>query len=145
VTDSVYARAAWEALYGIEFPSDYHRQKAIGQTTRGIEWAIEDELLKACQVAVTKEGVKKTLTKQDLAARHATLRDILKRWKRHKPEVPYELVKTCAKLYGYPFEKEDAEAPFWSEAFLYNIFGKEEARALLGFFSQIENALGMAE
>lgn len=36
---------------------------------------------------------------------------------------------------------EDAEAPFFSEAFLYNLLGKEDARSLLTRVRQLKEAL----
>jgi len=34
----------------------------------------------------------------------------------------------------------DSEAPFFSEAYLYNLLGKEDARTLLKWWKQIEKA-----
>ncbi len=41
------------------------------------------------------------------------------------------------------YEPEDEEAPFFTEAFLYNLLGKEEARTVLSLVRQVGRALGM--
>lgn len=38
---------------------------------------------------------------------------------------------------------EDVEAPFFSESYLYNLLGKEDARALLGRVKRLCTALGV--
>ena len=43
------------------------------------------------------------------------------------------------------YEKGDEDAPFWTEAFLYNLLGKDDARTLLGYKASIEAALREAE
>jgi len=47
--------------------------------------------------------------------------------------------KSCYGRQGY--EKGDEAAPFWSEAFLYNLLGKEDARTLLGKWKKLKAAL----
>lgn len=41
-------------------------------------------------------------------------------------------------------EKGDEEAPFFSEAYLYNLLGKEEARTLLALVRRVGEALGLS-
>lgn len=43
----------------------------------------------------------------------------------------------------YPATKEDAEAPFFSEAYLYPLFGKEDARTVLAFLSGLRRVLSV--
>ncbi len=41
------------------------------------------------------------------------------------------------------YEEGDGEAPFFSEAYLYNLVGKEDARTILGRLNRLGEALGM--
>lgn len=41
------------------------------------------------------------------------------------------------------YEPGDEEAPFFSEAYLYNLLGKEDARTVLAYLHRVEEWLGM--
>lgn len=41
------------------------------------------------------------------------------------------------------YDPEDEKAPFFSEAFLYNLLGKEDARTVLAYTRRIGEALGL--
>ncbi len=47
------------------------------------------------------------------------------------------------KEYGEICSEEDAECPFFSEAYLYNLLGKEDARTLLALMRNFIRSLGM--
>ena len=55
-----------------------------------------------------------------------------------KPEWPRKAVYGRA---GY--EKGDEDAPFFTEAFLYNLIGKEDARELIGIVRKLCEATGL--
>lgn len=40
------------------------------------------------------------------------------------------------------YEEGDEDAPFFSEAYLYNLLGKEDARSVLAWLHQIEECVG---
>jgi len=46
------------------------------------------------------------------------------------------------KIYGEICTDEDCKAPFFSEAYLYNLLGKEDARTLMAL---LEKALGIKD
>lgn len=41
------------------------------------------------------------------------------------------------------YEENDENAPFFSEAFLYNLVGKEDARTILGLIEHLARAAGV--
>lgn len=41
------------------------------------------------------------------------------------------------------YEKGDEKAPFFSEAYLYNLMGKEEARTVLSYIRRLCDAVGI--
>ncbi len=43
------------------------------------------------------------------------------------------------------YDAEDEGAPFFTEAFLYNLLGKEDARTVLAAVREIQRALGLSE
>lgn len=43
------------------------------------------------------------------------------------------------------YDKDDENAPFFSEAYLYNLLGKEDARSLLARMRKVCKAIGMTE
>ncbi len=45
------------------------------------------------------------------------------------------------KYFGVVFDKNDDKQPFFSEAYLYNLLGKEDARTLLALMRQLCKAL----
>lgn len=57
-----------------------------------------------------------------------------------KPESRPEFFE---KHYGY--SKGDEHAPFFSEAFLYTLLGKEDARTLLGRMRRLAKALAITD
>ncbi len=46
---------------------------------------------------------------------------------------------------GEMYEEGDENAPFFSESYLYNLLGKEDARTVLAYLHIIEQWLGMRE
>lgn len=48
----------------------------------------------------------------------------------------------CAVLESDYFEEGDEEAPFFTETYLYNLFGKEAARTILAAVRNLGRALG---
>lgn len=44
---------------------------------------------------------------------------------------------------GYFYDKGDEDTPFFSEAFLYNLVGKEDARTILGLIRKLVESAGV--
>jgi hypothetical protein len=55
--------------------------------------------------------------------------------------LPVKLMKSLAKDTGY--EKGDEVAPFFSESFLYNLLGKDDARTILAVLNNFIRAMGI--
>lgn len=55
----------------------------------------------------------------------------------------YPLDKVAAVTTAYPVEPDDKKAPFFSEAFLYPLLGKGDARTLLSIMRDIAEAAGL--
>lgn len=55
--------------------------------------------------------------------------------------LPKEIVKYMKEVDGY--EDGDEKEPFFSEAFLYPLFGKEDARSILAILSMFIRSLGI--
>ena len=58
-------------------------------------------------------------------------------------EFTIEAPPRFTKAYGY--ERGDESAPFFSEAFLYVLLGKEEARTVLAKLHHVEAPLGLRD
>lgn len=116
-------------------------KKAMDETAE--DWFTEDMLGDAIRLGRIKEEVKKPLSKQDLAALLAKVRIEIKNMLEFNPGYGYETMKKYADLHGYPCEKEDADAPFYTETFLYLVLGKEDARSVLYPMQQLAEMLGV--
>lgn len=73
---------------------------------------------------------------------------------KHKEEIikaAKELIKWCPNDFPYPstikksgmYEEGDEEAPFFSEAYLYNLMGKGNARTILGLLNGLLKTVGI--
>ena len=84
---------------------------------------------------------------QDLTEAYNTvqkLRKMVIEFNRYCPAEDYGKILDWQSVYGREhFNPEDAEAPFFSEAILYNIFGKEAARIVLARWNEIRRTLGV--
>ena len=74
-------------------------------------------------------------------------KEVMKKLLEWTPEsVPLEEISRVnypVKVWGKVFGKEDEKQPFFSEAYLYNLLGKEDARTLLALMSQLCKSLGI--
>lgn len=107
------------------------------------DWFTEAVLEDAIRLGQIKEEVKKPLSKTDLAALLAQVRIMVKKMMEFNPGFGYETMKKYADLNKYPCEKEDADAPFYSETFLYLVLGKEDARSVLYPMQRLADMLGI--
>ena len=84
----------------------------------------------------------------DQVITHICDEDVTKAAKRlyeYKLEFPAKAVKKAFKAMtdNAFFEEGDEEATFFSEAFLYNLIGKEDARTVLGMIRGLLEAAGV--
>lgn len=107
------------------------------------DWFTEDMLGDAIRLGRIKEEVKKPLSKTDLAALLAQVRIMVKKMLDFNPGYGYETMKKYADLNDYPCEKEDADARFYTETFLYLVLGKEDARSVLYPMQRLAEMLGV--
>lgn len=104
---------------------------------KNIKWAIEDYLDVISNNVVLKKKLEAPLKLEDAKALLAQAAEIIQDLKGWKPEwgIPH-----FKKLDGY--EKGDEDAPFFSEACLYVLLGKDPARSLLGRMRALAEAVG---
>lgn len=77
-----------------------------------------------------------------LAPNAEQIADVLSRLMTWTPEDGASVLRATVKVHGYPYDPDDAKQPFFSEAFLYPLLGKEDARTLLGRLGALCDALG---
>lgn len=122
--------------------SDMNGLKRSLDNTAG-DWFTEAVLDDAVRLGQIKEEVKKPLSKADLAALVAKARIEIRKMMEFNPNWGYETMKKYAELNKYPCEQEDANAPFYSETFLYLVLGKEDARSVLYPMNQLARLFGV--
>jgi hypothetical protein len=102
-----------------------------------VTWAVEYYLDVVANNCVIKKKLKAPLTVEDAKGLLAQATEIVNDLKTWKPEWGIPHLKT---LDGY--EKGDEDAPFFSEAILYVLLGKDPARSLLGRLRRLAEAVG---
>ena len=109
---------------------------------------MEDEIHDAIHLVRVKREVKKALSKKDLATLMAEIRRIAGRMMKLRLDWPGKLVRAHAEANGYGagcVDDGDGEAPFYSEAFLYPVLGKEDARSVLYPMEHLAQILGLED
>lgn len=102
----------------------------------------------------TEETIEKLAAalREAFAPNHADIKTALERLCNFKPQdVPVQFKAASGhSVYGKTTRKDviaelkqDSEQPFFCEAYLYNLLGKEDARSLLGRFRALCAALGV--
>lgn len=106
-----------------------------------IGYAVEDYLQRMTENLPIKRELKAPVTEKDLAALIAQIRRDLQRMQKyvygHKPMVfnrtnPY-------------YRAGDEKAPFYSEAFLYPLLGKDDGRTVCYAFQRLCTYVGLSE
>lgn len=117
--------------------TDAQKSQIASDVEKQIKWAVEGYLDATANNCVLKKRLDAPITLNDAKALLAKASEIITELKDWKPEwgIPH-----FKKLEGY--EKGDGEAPFFSEACLYVLLGKDPARSLLGRMRQLAEAVG---
>lgn len=117
--------------------SESQKAQVSKDIEKNIAWAIEDYLDVISNNVVLKKKLEAPLKLDDAKALLAQAAEIIQGLKEWKPEwgIPH-----FKKLDGY--EKGDEDAPFFSEACLYVLLGKDPARSLLGRMRALAEAVG---
>lgn len=136
---------AMQKKYGIS-ESDLERLQGILDETAE-DWFLRDALDDAVKTAQIKQEVKKPLDKKDLAGILATCQRLVRGMMRLKLGWSDELLKSVSKRVAGQgmFSKGDAAMPFYSECFLYNLLGKDDARTVLYRMEELARVLGVEE
>ena len=71
--------------------------------------------------------------------------EAIKRLMKLKLDISHPRIKDMFKVStgNYYYAKGDEDAPFFTEAFLYNLFGKEEGRTILAVLDNLIRAAGI--
>ena len=72
--------------------------------------------------------------------------EVAKRLYAYVPEIPYKVVRAGFKAMTDDFyysEGDEKNMPFFSETFLYNLIGKEDARTVLALVGNLLRAAGV--
>jgi hypothetical protein len=118
--------------------TDAQKAQIARDIEKNITWAIEDYLDVISNNVVLKKKLDAPLKLADAKALLAQAHEIMEDLKEWKPEGG---IPGFEKMEGY--EKGDEEAPFFSEACLYTLFGwKDPARSLLGRMRSLAEAIG---
>jgi len=139
VHDPLKRLKAWKKL------SDYEMERLEHALEEAFKAKMEDELHDAVHLIRVKKEVKKALSKKDLALLVTEIRRVVGRMMRFRLDWTGKLVRAHAKANGYgadDVEDGDGLAPFYSEAFLYPVLGKEDARSVLYPIERLAEMLG---
>jgi len=116
---------------------DPQKRQIAKDIERQIEWACEDYLGTIINNIALKKELKAPLRLRDYKAMLAQATEALEKLKEFRPEAGPGILRACK-----GFTEGDADAPFFTETFLYLTIGKEDARTLLGRMRTLAEAVG---
>lgn len=145
---SSYVGIAFRELCAKYKVSDYDSSKFedfVDETAT--DWFLRDVFSDAAKIANIKWAVKAPLAKRDAFGLLAECQRIVKRMMALKIEFDAATLKSISvNVSGRGmYSKGDEDAPFYSEAFLYNLVGKDDARTVLGSVERLAEILGVDE
>lgn len=118
-----------------------NRAKLHDAIAREIAGAVEDYLRVATNNLQLKAKLNAPISEEDLKAVVGSMRDKIRRMQKFACE---GRPSQFSKKNPY-YRKGDEKAPFYSEAFLYVLLGKEDARSVLYPFEEIGRMLGLED